>query len=146
MHIFWKHLEGRIVWVCLPSSVKNAWKCTWFYFSKTCWLFLSLHMVYLETSLVAQTVKDLPAMQETWVQYWVRDISGAWKCNPVQYSCLENSMDEEPGGLQSMGLQRVRHDWVTNTHTHTPHTWSVVENIIYVYLKEICVVGYSFDS
>jgi len=24
---------------------------------------------------------------------------------------------EEPGGLQSMGWQRVRHDWVTNTHT-----------------------------
>ena len=25
---------------------------------------------------------------------------------------------EEPGGLQSMGLQRLRHDRVTNTHTH----------------------------
>ena len=25
---------------------------------------------------------------------------------------------KEPGRLQSMGLQRVRHDWVTNTHTH----------------------------
>ena len=24
---------------------------------------------------------------------------------------------EEPGGLQSMGLQRVRHSWVTNTFT-----------------------------
>ena len=31
--------------------------------------------------------------------------------NPLQYSCLENPMDrEEPGGLQSMGSQRVRHD------------------------------------
>ena len=26
---------------------------------------------------------------------------------------------EEPGGLQSMGLQRVGHDWATNTHTYT---------------------------
>ena len=26
---------------------------------------------------------------------------------------------EEPGGPQSMGLQGVRHDWVTNTYTHT---------------------------
>ena len=26
---------------------------------------------------------------------------------------------EEPGRLQSMGLQRVRHGWATNTHTHT---------------------------
>ena len=30
--------------------------------------------------------------------------------NPLQYSCLENSMDEEPGGLQSMGPQRVGHN------------------------------------
>ena len=29
---------------------------------------------------------------------------------PLQYSCLENSMDKEPGGLQSMGSQRVRYD------------------------------------
>ena len=28
--------------------------------------------------------------------------------NPLHYSCLENSRSEEPGGLQSMGLQRVR--------------------------------------
>ena len=30
--------------------------------------------------------------------------------NPLQHSCLENPMDKEPGGLQSMGSQRVRHD------------------------------------
>jgi len=31
--------------------------------------------------------------------------------NPLQYSCLENSMDtEEPGGLQPIGSQRVRHN------------------------------------
>ena len=30
--------------------------------------------------------------------------------NPLQYSCLENSMAEEPGRLQPMGLQRVTHD------------------------------------
>ena len=33
--------------------------------------------------------------------------------NLLQYSCLGNPMDrEEPGGLQSIGLQRVRHDLV----------------------------------
>ena len=31
--------------------------------------------------------------------------------NPLQYSCLENPWTEEPGGLQSMWPQRVRHDW-----------------------------------
>ena len=34
---------------------------------------------------------------------------------PLQYSCLENPM-EELGRLQSMGLQRVGHDWATNFH------------------------------
>ena len=29
--------------------------------------------------------------------------------NPLQYSCLENPWTEEPGRLQSMGSQRVRH-------------------------------------
>ena len=35
---------------------------------------------------------------------------GVGNGNPLQYSCLENSMDGEPGGLQSMGPQRVGHD------------------------------------
>ena len=30
--------------------------------------------------------------------------------NPLQYSCLEIPWTEEPGGLQVMELQRVRHD------------------------------------
>ena len=30
---------------------------------------------------------------------------------------------EEPGGLQSMGLWRVRHDWTTNTFTFSSSEW-----------------------
>ena len=30
--------------------------------------------------------------------------------NPLQYSCLENPWTEEPGGLQSIGSQRVGHE------------------------------------
>ena len=37
--------------------------------------------------------------------------------NPLQYSCLENSWTEEPGGLQPMGLQRVGHNWANDTFT-----------------------------
>ena len=36
--------------------------------------------------------------------------SGEGHDNPLHYSCLENSMEEEPGGLQSMGSQRVGHN------------------------------------
>ena len=37
--------------------------------------------------------------------------------NPLQYSCLENSRGKEPVEIQSMGLQRVRHNWAANTLT-----------------------------
>ena len=39
--------------------------------------------------------------------------------NPLQYSCLENSMDGgvKPGELQFMGSQRVGHNWVTDNFT-----------------------------
>ena len=39
--------------------------------------------------------------------------------NPLQCSCLENPWTEEPGGLQFMGLQRVRHDWSNWACTQT---------------------------
>ena len=47
-----------------------------------------------ESSLVAQTVKRLPTMRETWVQSLGReDLPGEGNGNPLQYSCLENPMD-----------------------------------------------------
>ena len=30
--------------------------------------------------------------------------------NPLQYSCVKNSWTEEPGGLQTMGSQKVVHN------------------------------------
>ena len=46
------------------------------------------------SSLVAQLVRNLPAIQETWVQSlgW-EDPLEKGKANPLQYSGLENSMD-----------------------------------------------------
>ena len=43
---------------------------------------------------------------------------GVGNDNPLQHSCLDNSMDREPGGLQSMGSQRVRHNWSDSAHKH----------------------------
>ena len=59
------------------------------------------------TSLVAQTVKRLPAMQETWVQSlsW-EDPLEKGNGNPLQYSCLEIP--------NPWGCKRVRHAWATN--------------------------------
>ena len=45
---------------------------------------------------------------------------GVGNGNPLQYSCLENPMHKEPGGLQSLRLQRVRHDGVTTLSLFFP--------------------------
>ena len=39
--------------------------------------------------------------------------------NPLQYSCLGNLWTEEPIGLQSIGSQRVGHDWDMHVDMHT---------------------------
>ena len=50
----------------------------------------------MRASQVAQVVKNLPAMQETWVQSLGREERpGGGNGNPLQCSCLENPMDRE---------------------------------------------------
>ena len=65
-------------------------------------------------SLLAQTVKNLPAMQETWVQsLGLEDpLEKAEKAMAPHSSTLawKISWTEEPGRLQSMRSLRVGHD------------------------------------
>ena len=63
-------------------------------------------------------VKNLPAMQETWVQSLGQE--DPLKKEMATHSSIlawRNPWTEETGGLQSMGSQGVGRDWVTNTHT-----------------------------
>ena len=90
------------------------------------------------TSLVAQLVKNLPTMQETRVQSLGQE-------DPLEKEMSTHSSifawripcTEEPGGLQSMESQRVRHDWATNTFFLSPSFWSPIHpppNSLYQYL------------
>ena len=73
--------------------------------------YLWLMYVYTWASLLAQIVKNLPAMQETQVQSLGQE-------DPLEKDMATHSSicawripwTEEPGRLQSMGLQRFRHD------------------------------------
>ena len=76
------------------------------------------YIIIYWTSLVAQMVKHLPTVRETWVRSlgWedllekeinTHSSTLAWKI----------PWTEEPGRLQSMGLQRFRHDWATSLHS-----------------------------
>ena len=73
-------------------------------------------LIYLRASLVAQTVKRLPAMRETQVRSLGWDV-------PLEKEMATHSSIlawkipwMEPGRLQSMGSQRVGHDWATSLH------------------------------
>ena len=65
----------------------------------------------LKAFLAAQTVKNAPAMRETWIR------SLGWE-DPLEKGMATQSSSlawripwtEEPGGLQSMGSQRLGHD------------------------------------
>ena len=62
---------------------------------------------------MAQHVKNSPAVQETKRRRFYPESGrspGEGNGNPLQYSWLKKPMTEEPGGLQSSGLQRVGHD------------------------------------
>ena len=77
---------------------------------------------YSWASQVALVIKNLPANAED-----IRDVGsipalgrspGGGNGNPLQYSCLENPIDKESGGLKSMRSQRVRHNWSDLACTH----------------------------
>ena len=68
--------------------------------------------------LLAQLVKNLPAIQET--QVWSLEQGDLLEKDMATHSSILTGgipWTEEPDELQSMGSQRVRHNWMTNTHT-----------------------------
>ena len=95
-------------WVLYP--------CYSIYFSQQlCELDVSICILGFPGTLVAQRVKHLPAMQET----WVRSLSQE---DPLEKEMATHSSTlawkipwtEKPGRLQSMGSQRVEHNWATS--------------------------------
>ena len=99
-------LEFRV-----PGSAEPGLSCT------ICQFLTNWFCLRRWTSLVVQTVKNLPATQETWVQSlgWEHPLE---KGMATHFSILAWRIPwtEEPGRLQSMGLQRVKHKWATFTY------------------------------
>ena len=75
---------------------------------------LTVLSVLNRDSLVAKTVKNLPAIQETWVLYL--DIKIPWRME-WQPSIFAWRIPGERWLVGSMGSQRVGHSWVTKTFT-----------------------------
>ena len=64
-------------------------------------------------------VKNLPAVQKT--QVWSLDLEDPLQKGIATHSsslAWKTPQTEEPGGLQSMGLQRIGYNWATK-HAYT---------------------------
>ena len=64
---------------------------------------------------MAQTIMNMPAVQQTWVQsLGQEDPLEKGMATPSSIIAWRIPWTEEPGGLQSIGSQRVRQDKATN--------------------------------
>ena len=89
-----------------------------------------LFLLTMHASLVTQMVQHVPTMQETRVQSlgWEDLLEKAMATHSITLAWKIPWM-EEPGRLQSMGSQRVRHDWATSLSfspcvlSHFSHVW-----------------------
>ena len=93
--------------------------------------------------------EDSPAMQETWVWSLAHE-------DPLEKELATHSSilawrilwTEESGGLEAMGWQRIRQDWVTNTHTHIHHlvctspVAQIIKNLLAVQETRIWSLGW----
>ena len=84
-----------------------------------------------KASVVTQMVKKLPAMRETQVgsQDWEDPLEGV-RAAHSSILAWKIPWTEKPGGLQSMELQRIEHDWATDTFSSDfPRGGGVGKNI-----------------
>ena len=89
---------------------------------------ISIKYNYSWASLVAQMVKNLPAMQETWVLSlgWEYPLEKTWQPTPV-FLPGESPETEEPGELESIGWQRVGHNHIRGPQSSYNHaSWMVL--------------------
>ena len=129
----WFHRASMVENLCVRKKKKKSHICTW-KFSKDqivwnsknldkFWIYEPLGYVVVASTaekifngvLVAQMVKNPPAKQETPVWFSPWRYLGEGNGNPLQYSCLDNSMDRGDWQATVHGLRRVRHNWATNT-------------------------------
>ena len=115
------------IWVKLPSHWAGLWlkrhklSLSSLRFSKFLWRTNCIFICCIGASLIAQLVKNLPAVQETWVQFlgWEDPLEGSyWNGNPFQYSCLENPIDRRAWRATVHGVARESDMtlWLNNLH------------------------------
>ena len=107
----WKRWAGSS-----PRVSRGVWPCWYLYFRLWPPELWHNKFSYFKTHgscyiVVAQTVKNLPAMWETRFDAWVGKTPGEGTGNPLQCSCLENPMDR--GACWVHGVTKSQ-TWLSN--------------------------------
>ena len=117
----WGRISGHGIWI------SNCLKCSWWFWCKANLKSTGLHVLEFihRACLEIQTVKNLPAVRETWVQSLVwEDPLEKGMATHLSFLAWRIPRTEQPVGLLSIGLQRIGHDWATNAFTFFhPLSW-----------------------
>ena len=131
------HLQQTIIYPLISRTWETMWVLTYKIFWPLCVIeypvivllnikarienireriqnYLGIMYLFMKASLVAQMVKNLPAMQETWV--WSLGQEDLLEKEMATYSSIiawEIPRTEEPGRLESRGSKGVGHDLET---------------------------------
>ena len=108
-----------------------------FFFEKITFLKDNFHWIW--ASLMVQPVKNLPALQETWVRSLGLERSpGEGNGNPLGYSCLGNSMDK--GGWWAT-VHGVAKSW-TQLSDNTNISLDMEFYIFFLLVHIACIVSH----
>ena len=130
--IWWTEEPGRLQSIGLQRA-GHDWETNTFTFQ--------IKFLKSITFLMAQTVKNLPAMHEIWVWFLGQE-DPLEKQIATQSSILawRISWTQEPCRPRSMGSQRVGHDWVNNTFTFHQIYFEFIEITMSFFLKSLNIV------
>ena len=92
------------------------------------------------STLVAQMVKNLLQCRRLRFDPWVRKFPGEGDGNPLQYSCLENSMDREAWQATVHGVTK-NWTWLSSQHTQSFHILACKSQFLVHWLEQCLTLG-----
>ena len=146
----WGHKSQT--WLKPLSMQSGVYICTWMCVCGYTHTYICIY----RAALVVQTIKNLPAMQETQVRsLGQEDPLEKGMATHSSFLAWEITWTEEPSELQSVGLQRVRHDWMTNNfnlyryinwvHYHTLTLIPPLTTCYFCHVKTVLVLTTHLD-
>ena len=130
----WLVCRGKFTEYAFHIFLEFQINLIFFFFWKGIHFIFTLKQVKRWISLVAQTIKNQPIVQEAWISSLGREDPLEEDGNPLQYSCLENPMDGGACRATVHGGHKESDttEWLTHTHTSKEMNYSRNKNSPYL--------------